>query len=175
MDSLTDLINISINITSHIYLPRSFWWELLSFLSYMSAKWRQSCPTLCDPMDFIACQAPLSMGILQARTLEWVAMPSSRGSSWPRDSTQASCTGRRILYHWARKPNLQFCLYLKSYISYHLSFHSFLHFFFSFLHPQINPYLILPKQWTSTHHTDSGFLKHRLDHIYWLPMNPSLR
>ena len=30
-------------------------------------------------MDFIACQAPLSMGILQERILEWVAMPSSRG------------------------------------------------------------------------------------------------
>ena len=29
--------------------------------------------------------APLSMGILQARILEWVAMPSSRGSSQPRD------------------------------------------------------------------------------------------
>ena len=39
----------------------------------------QSCPTLCDPMDYIACQAPLSMGILQERILEWVAMPSSRG------------------------------------------------------------------------------------------------
>ena len=35
-------------------------------------------------------QAPLSMGILQARTLEWVAMPSSRGSSPPRDQTQVS-------------------------------------------------------------------------------------
>ena len=35
-------------------------------------------------------QAPLSMGILQARILEWVAMPSSRGSSQPRDCTQAS-------------------------------------------------------------------------------------
>ena len=33
-------------------------------------------------------QAPLSMGILQARILEWVAMPSSRGSSQPRDQTQ---------------------------------------------------------------------------------------
>ena len=33
----------------------------------------------------IACQAPHSMGILQARILEWVAMPSSRGSSQPRD------------------------------------------------------------------------------------------
>ena len=33
----------------------------------------------------VARQAPLSMGILQARILEWVAMPSSRGSSPPRD------------------------------------------------------------------------------------------
>ena len=46
------------------------------------AKSLQSCLTLCDPMD-IAHQAPLSMGILQVRMLEWVAMPSSRGSSWP--------------------------------------------------------------------------------------------
>ena len=40
----------------------------------------QSCLTLCDPMD---CSPPGSSvdGILQARILEWVAMPSSRGSS----------------------------------------------------------------------------------------------
>ena len=35
----------------------------------------------------VAHQAPLSMGILQATILDWVAMPSSRGSSWPRDRT----------------------------------------------------------------------------------------
>ena len=40
----------------------------------------------------IALQASLSMGILQARVLVWVAMPSSRGSSQPRDPTQVSCT-----------------------------------------------------------------------------------
>ena len=42
----------------------------------------KSCPTLCDPMN---CSPPgsLSMGILQARLQERVAMPSSRGSSWP--------------------------------------------------------------------------------------------
>ena len=44
----------------------------------------QSCPTRCDPWT-VAHQAPLSLGILQARILEWVAMPSSRGSSQPRD------------------------------------------------------------------------------------------
>ena len=50
----------------------------------------------------IPCQASLSMGILQARILEWVAMPSSRGSFRPRDQTQVSYvsyTGSQILYH----------------------------------------------------------------------------
>ena len=42
----------------------------------------QSCPTFCDPMDYTVC------GILQARILEWVAIPSSKGSSQPRDQTQ---------------------------------------------------------------------------------------
>ena len=50
----------------------------------------QSCLTLCDPMD---CSPPGSSvhGILQARILEWVAFPFSRGSSQPRDETQVSC------------------------------------------------------------------------------------
>ena len=39
----------------------------------------------------VAHQALLSMGILQARILEWVAISSSRGSSWPRDQTHLSC------------------------------------------------------------------------------------
>ena len=50
------------------------------------AKWLQSCLTLCKPMD---CSLPGSSvhGILQARILEWVVMPSSRGSSRPRDQS----------------------------------------------------------------------------------------
>ena len=50
----------------------------------------------------VAHQAPLSMGFLQARILEWVAMPSSVGSSQPRDQTQVSyvsCIGRPVLYY----------------------------------------------------------------------------
>ena len=47
----------------------------------------------------VALQSPLSMGILQARRLEWVVMPSSRGSSQPRDQTHISCIGRQIFYH----------------------------------------------------------------------------
>ena len=38
----------------------------------------------------VAHQAPLSMGVLQARILEWVTMPSFRGSSQARDQTQVS-------------------------------------------------------------------------------------
>ena len=48
--------------------------------------------------------APLSVGILQARILEWVAMPSSRGSSQPRDRifiSSVSYIGRRVLYHYS--------------------------------------------------------------------------
>ena len=42
-------------------------------------------------------QAPLSMGILQARILEWVAMPYSRRSSQPRDQTQVA---RIAIFIW---------------------------------------------------------------------------
>ena len=56
----------------------------------MRAQLLQSCPTLCDPMD---CSPPGSsaQGISQARILEWVTMPSSRGSSQPSDGSCVSC------------------------------------------------------------------------------------
>ena len=50
----------------------------------MKVKVAQLCPTLYDPMDYTV------HGILQARILEWVAFPFSRGSSQPRDWTQVS-------------------------------------------------------------------------------------
>ena len=50
--------------------------------------------TLCT----IAHQAPQSMGILQARILEWVGMPFSTGSSWPSDQTHVLLHCRLILY-----------------------------------------------------------------------------
>ena len=57
----------------------------------------QLCPTLCDPMD---CSPPDSSvhGILQARILEWVAIPFSRGSSQPKDRTQVSCISGRYFH-----------------------------------------------------------------------------
>ena len=60
----------------------------------------QSCPTLCDHTD---CSPPGSSvhGVLQARILEWVAMPSSRGYSQPRDWTQVSYIAGRFFINWA--------------------------------------------------------------------------
>ena len=51
----------------------------------VKVKVAQSCPALCDPMDYTV------HGILQARILEWVVFPFSRGSSQARDRTQVSC------------------------------------------------------------------------------------
>ena len=56
---------------------------------YCIAKSFQSCPTLCDPMDGSPSGFPVP-GILQARTLEWVAISSSRGSSQPKGQTCVS-------------------------------------------------------------------------------------
>ena len=65
---------------------------------YVILKWKvkvtQSCPILCDPMDY---------GILQDRILEWVAVPFSRGSSQPRDQTQISCIAGRFFTSWATR------------------------------------------------------------------------
>ena len=51
----------------------------------MEVKVAPSCPTVCDPMDYMV------LGILQARILEWVDFSFSRGSSQPRDQTGVSC------------------------------------------------------------------------------------
>ena len=50
----------------------------------------QPCPTLCDPKDRTPPGSSVH-GIFQARILEWVAMPSSRGCSQTRDWTCVSC------------------------------------------------------------------------------------
>ena len=54
------------------------------------AKITQSCLTLCKPMDYRV------HGILQARILEWIAFPFSKGSSQPRDWTRVSCIAGRF-------------------------------------------------------------------------------
>ena len=51
----------------------------------------------------LACQTPLSMGIVQARILEWAAMPSFRGSSQARDGTQVSRVAGGFYTVWATR------------------------------------------------------------------------
>ena len=56
----------------------------------------------------VAFQAPLSMEILQARTLEWIATPSSKGSSQPSDWTHISCIAGGFITIWATTEALSF-------------------------------------------------------------------
>ena len=62
-----------------------------------TVKVTQSCPTLCDPMDYTV------HGILQARILVWVAFPFSRGSAQPTDRTQVSCIAGGFFTSWATR------------------------------------------------------------------------
>ena len=74
-------------------------WRDLACYVWVCAKSLQSCLTLCDTMDHSPPGSSVH-GILQARILEWVGTPSSRGSSRPTDWTHASyvsCIGRQVL------------------------------------------------------------------------------
>ena len=65
--------------------------------SLLKVKVAQLCLTICDHMDITV------RGILQARILEWVAFPFSRGSSQPRDRTQVSHFAGGFFTSWARR------------------------------------------------------------------------
>ena len=69
---------------------------------YILSEVAQSCPTLCDPMDFSLPGSSIH-GIFQARILEWVAISFSRGTSRPRDWTQVSCIVGRRLTVWVTR------------------------------------------------------------------------
>ena len=62
----------------------------------------QSCPTLCDPTDYIV------HGILQVRLLEWAAFPFFSGSFWPRNWTGVSCIIGRFFTTWAITSTLMY-------------------------------------------------------------------
>ena len=74
------------NIYKYVYLEGMRAWLLPSYL------------TVCDPMDCSLLGSSVH-GILQARILEWLAIPFSRASSKPRDQTHIFCIGKQILYH----------------------------------------------------------------------------
>ena len=93
---------------------------VLSFLPHLlklKVKITQSCLTLCDPMGYIFHR------ILQARMLEWVAYPFSRGSSWPRNWTRIFCIAGRFFTNWAiREAWYMYIFFIHSSVIGHLGY-----------------------------------------------------
>jgi len=69
----------------------------VNFNAWKKVKVAQSCLTLCHPTDYTV------HGILEARILEWVAVPFSKGSSQPRDRTQVSRLAGRLFTSWVTR------------------------------------------------------------------------
>ena len=78
--------------------------HMQAFLSLVKVKVvvAQSRPSLCDPNNYSP-SGSAAHGTLQARILEWVAIPFSTGSSWPRARTWVSCIAGRFFTVWATR------------------------------------------------------------------------
>ena len=94
----------------HCQNPRSsllwYLWSIPTPFSESESEVPQSCPTLCDPMDYSPPGSSVH-AILQARVLEWGASAFSRGSSRPRVWAGPSCTAGRRCTVWAAIPTLK--------------------------------------------------------------------
>ena len=109
-------------------MKKQIWVPFIGSLC-LRAKSLQSCLTLCDPMD---CSPPGSSVhvILQARILAWVAMPSSRGSSYP-GIEPGSPAFQRDSYHlthqgspaWHCLSYLTFSFFLSFYVQLRIMYH----------------------------------------------------
>ena len=91
------LLLISALFFYNLFLSTNF-----GFCFSLESEVAQSCPTLCDPIDYTA------QGILLSKILKWVAIPFSRGSSQPRDENKVSCIGGNQrspgILEWAAYP-----------------------------------------------------------------------
>ena len=90
------------------WVPSLFTWNCCNTVNQLCAGLcliAQSCPTLCDPMDWSPPGSSIH-GILQARILEWAAYPFSRGSSQPRNRTGVSCIAGGFFTSWATREAL---------------------------------------------------------------------
>jgi len=95
------------NVPIHPF-PTNPWKPLIFWLRpFTRAKSLQSYPTLCDPMDCSPWGSYVH-GSLQARILEWVAIPFSRRSSWPRGWTRVSHITGRFFTVWAPRDSSAF-------------------------------------------------------------------
>ena len=94
-------MNLEKNIYVYNRITLLYTWNIVNqLLESVCVLMDQLCLTLWDLMD---CSLPGSSvhGILQARKLEWVAIPFSRGSSWPRDWILFSCIASKFFTIWA--------------------------------------------------------------------------
>ena len=102
---------ITLQVVDPRVRPEAFWLQLYNTVTLYKdtqllqtvceVKVTQSCPTLCDPMDYTV------HGILQARILEWVTFPFSRASSRARDWTKISPIAGGFFTIWATREALQ--------------------------------------------------------------------
>ena len=83
-------------------LKETVTWEMFLYAASAAAKSLQSCPTLCDPIDRSPPGSPIP-GILQARTLEWVAISFSNAGKWKvkvNSSRPYGLQPTRLLHPW---------------------------------------------------------------------------
>ena len=111
--------NMRWHVSNYIFIECQRWDLKAPLVQALSSTVKSlSCVRLFATTWTVAYQAPLSMGFLQEKIQEWVAMPSSRGSSQPRDWTQDSRIAGRFFTIWATREalkNLQ-----ATYLPYHL-------------------------------------------------------
>ena len=93
---------LSLPLTLSVRARKRQEWAKNSLSTGNNSKVAQSCPTLCDPMDYSLPGSSVH-GLFQARVLEWVAISFSRGSSWPRDRTWVSSIADRRFTIWATR------------------------------------------------------------------------
>ena len=86
-----------------------------NFFLLRKKEWKRSHSVMSDSLRPCGLYPPGSSihGLLQARILEWVAIPFSRGSSWPRDQTWVSHTAGKCFNLWAtREANIRYVRYI---------------------------------------------------------------